>query len=353
LGDVLKLQTEIATAVANALKVSLLDDVSGKIELGGTRNPDAFDAYLRALKVHMGYHNGKDLQTAIVDYSEAIRLDPHFALAFANQSFVLSRYAANFATGTAIPESYDKARSAALKAIALAPDLVEGHLALARYYFFSPSLDFTGANEEYARALALAPGNARALQEYGHFAGIMGRKEAGIAAARRAVLLDPLNRFTHFSLGFVLQYAHQYNEAISAYQGSLALDPDSQFARGSIGISYYLLGNLQSAQASCQSEPNSSFSQMCLAIIYDKLGRHTNAEAMLAKYRAARGDAAAYQYAEIYAQWGNASEALQWLETALRLRDGGLAYSKTDPLLDPLRKEPRFQAVMRELKFPD
>ena len=64
------------------------------------------------------------------------------------------------------------------------------------------------------------------------------------------------------------------------------------------------------------------------------------------------GDATAYQYATIYAQWGNRAQALEWLETALRLRDPGLEQLKTDPLLDPLRNEPRFQAIERELKFP-
>jgi tetratricopeptide (TPR) repeat protein len=87
-------------------------------------------------------------------------------------------------------------------------------------------------------------------------------------------------------------------------------------------------------------------------VIYDKLGRHADAEAELSKYKAAQGDAAAYQYATIYAQWGNRPKALEWLETALRLRDSGLEYLKADPLMDPLRKEPRFQAIERELKFP-
>ena len=87
-------------------------------------------------------------------------------------------------------------------------------------------------------------------------------------------------------------------------------------------------------------------------MIYDKLGRHADAEAELAKMKAAGGDAAAYQYATIYAQWGNRAKALEWLETAWRLRDPGLERLKTDPLMDPLRQEPRFQAIERELKFP-
>ena len=89
-----------------------------------------------------------------------------------------------------------------------------------------------------------------------------------------------------------------------------------------------------------------------LRVIYDKLGRHADAEAERAKLKAAQGDASAYQYATIYAQWGDRAKALEWLETAWRLRDGGLLYLKTDPLLDPLRQEPRFKATERELKFP-
>jgi hypothetical protein len=64
-------------------------------------------------------------------------------------------------------------------------------------------------------------------------------------------------------------------------------------------------------------------------------------------------EVAAYQYAEIYAQWGNTAKALEWLDTAVRLQDSALGWLKMDPLLDPLRKEPRFQAIERELKFPN
>jgi tetratricopeptide (TPR) repeat protein len=87
-------------------------------------------------------------------------------------------------------------------------------------------------------------------------------------------------------------------------------------------------------------------------VVYDKLGRHAEAEAELAKLKAALGDAAAYQYAVIYAQWGDRAKALEWFDTAMRLRDPGLESLKTDPLMDPLRQESRFQAAMRELKFP-
>jgi hypothetical protein len=87
-------------------------------------------------------------------------------------------------------------------------------------------------------------------------------------------------------------------------------------------------------------------------VVYAKLGRGADAKAELAKLKAAQGEGFAYAYATIYTQWGDRLKALEWLETARRLRDPGLVTLKTDPLLDPLRQEPRFQAIERELKFP-
>jgi TolB-like protein/Tfp pilus assembly protein PilF len=349
-GDVLKLETEIADAVASALKVSLLGEEAAKIELGGTRNPAAFDAYLRGRQAYLAGHGEKDFQAAIAAFTEAIELDPNYALAFANRSLALNAYA-NEVSGPIVRESFDKAQPDARKAIALAPELADGHLALARYFEVG-SLDFSLASEEHQRALALAPGNARVLQYYSHFAVNMGRTEAGIAAARRAVVLDPLSRDSHSGLGVVLYSGRQNKEAISAYQDALALDPESPRIHALRGVAYYALGDFQNARASCERKADYWESQWCLAVTYDKLGRHADAEAQLAKLKAAQGDDVAYQYAQIYAQWGNTSKALEWLESALRLRDGGLAALKTDPQLDPLRMEPRFQAVMRELNFP-
>jgi TolB-like protein/Tfp pilus assembly protein PilF len=352
LGDVLKLETEIASAVASALKVSLLGEVAAKIELGGTRNPEAFDAYLRGRKATLAAHDAKDYQTAIAAFTKAIALDPNYALAFANRSLALSTYASGVALGPAIRESYDKAQEDARKAIALTPDLSEGHAALAVYFDFG-TLDFTRANEEYERALALAPGNAQALSFYGRSAVYMGRTEAGIAFGRRAVVLDPLSRASHFILGQSLYYGRQNKEAIAALQEAVALDPEHPSAYSERGLAYYALGDFEHARASCETKPDYWANQECLAVIYEKLGRRADAEAMLAKMKASDGDADAFQYATIYAQWGNTAEALEWLQKALELRDPGLVQLKTDPLMDPLRKEQRFQAAMRELKFPD
>jgi hypothetical protein len=87
--------------------------------------------------------------------------------------------------------------------------------------------------------------------------------------------------------------------------------------------------------------------------VLHKLGHTADADSALAKAIALAGEAPALQCAEVYAQWENKPKALSWLETALRAHDPGLPRLKVDPLLDPLRNDPRFQAIERELKFPD
>jgi TolB-like protein/tetratricopeptide (TPR) repeat protein len=349
-GDVLKMQTEIATSVASALQVTLLGDVAAKVELGGTSNPAAFDAYLRGAKGGSSIRDPKDLPAAIASYTEAIRRDPHYALAFAARSIALSDLAAEAETAAAVREGYTKAEADARQALELAQDLGQAHLALA--YVLDNTLHFTQANTEYERALALAPGNAELLRLSGTFTTLMGHLDAGVAATRRAIVLDPLARKSYSSLGRALYFARRYEESLAAYAETISLDPDLNESYGDRGLNFYGLGDLEPARATCETKPDYWRSQQCLALVYYKLGRHVDAEAELSKLKADGGDTSAYQYATIYAQWGDRAKALEWLEVAWRLRDPGLEELKTDPLIDPLRQEPRFQAIESELKFP-
>jgi len=353
LSDVLQLETEIANAVANALKVTLLGDAAAKIEVGGTRNAAAFDAYLHALSADYSAQDARDSQAAIDGFTQAIRLDANYALAYADRSLALSYFAATWAEGPAVRANFMHAEADARKAITLAPKLGEGHLALAS--LFESSLEFTRAAEEYERALALEPGNARLLGEYGQFAVKMGRTEAGLAAARRAVALDPLNAWNHAALGYALLFARRYQEGIAAYTYSKVLSTNTaltELANGMIGIGYYDAGDFQNARAACEGADEDTKSY-CLAMTYEKLGRHGDSEAALAKLRALQGDARPVDYARVYAQWGDNARALGWLEAAMRRRDPTLEDIKVSKLIDPLRSEPRFQAIERALKFPN
>ena len=362
LGDVLKLQTEIATAVASALEVTLLRDAGAKIELGGTRNPAAFDSYLRGSEADEIGHNAKDLETAIAGYSEAIRLDPEYALAFASRSIARIHHAEPRGTTSGEDTDLKKALADARQAVTLAPELAEGHLAL--HLFFNQELDFAQASLEIRRAVALAPGNANVLVRYGRFAVLTGPTDAGvvaarravidagIAAARRAVILDPLNQHTHYRLGDSLYFARRYAEAVAAFSDVLVLASHDSDIPARRGLAYYGLGDFERARASCEARPDNELSQLCLAITYQRLARRADAEIALAKLKAA-GDRWAYYCAAIHAQWGNKSQALESLESAWRLRVPELRWLKADPLMDPLRNEPRLQAIERALQFPD
>src|SRR5256885_5402476 len=139
-------------SVGSALKVRLLGPGVAKIERGGTRNPAAFDAYLRASKAFSTAHDAGDYQAVIIAYTEAIGLDANYALAFAARSIALSSASEQFGTLPALHGALEKARADAQRAIALTPELADGHLALA--LFFDDSLDFMRANAEYERAVA-------------------------------------------------------------------------------------------------------------------------------------------------------------------------------------------------------
>jgi tetratricopeptide (TPR) repeat protein len=189
------------------------------------------------------------------------------------------------------------------------------------------------------------------LRDSGWFAVEMGRIEPGLTALHRAVVLDPMNPLSHAALMMGLYYSRRYQEAIPAAAEVITLNSDFQWAYEYRGLADYGLGDLERARASCEAKPD-DLGRVCLAVTYEKLGRRADAEAQLAKYKARSGDSGAYQYARIYAQWGNVRKALKWLDTAIRLRNSDLENLKTDPLMDPLRNEPRFQAIERALKFP-
>jgi serine/threonine-protein kinase len=352
LGDVLKLQSEIANAVASALQVTLLNDVAAKIELGGTRDPLALDAYLRGLKLATATaHSAAEVRATIDAYTEALRADPNFALAYAARA--RAKLGWGYFLIEAPKDAFASARTDAGHAVALAPGLGDGHAALAEV-LESGFFDFAGAANEHQRALALAPGDARVLRAYSHFAAYMGHMDAAIASAQRNVELDPLNVLAYRTLGEALHTARRYKEAIAAYDQAIGLSPghaSEVYQRRA--RSYYMVGNFPLAKASCEAEPDHYQVQLCMPLVYERLGQRAAAEAALATAIADQREFSAYQYAQIYAQWGDTKKALDWLETALRIRDTGLEYLKTDAFLDPLRSQLRFQAIERQLKFTD
>jgi TolB-like protein/Tfp pilus assembly protein PilF len=349
LRNVLALQTDIASAVTKALQATLLNDVSAAVELGGTHDARAFDAYLRGKGIE---ETSKETSLAeIAAYDEAIRLDPAYAKAYIGKSIALGHYAGSYEPAATARSVVEKSHTFAEKAVQLAPELAEAHLAVASSYD-EGLLDFAHGKAEYERAQALAPGDARVLRATSSFLARLGHADEAIATAQHAVTLDPVNASSYDNLGYVLLFGHHNREAIAAFDHALSLNPNIHWAHGMRGLALLGLGEFEAARQSCTTPPLSWVGQLCVAIVDDKLGRKAEAQALVAQMKAESGDAMAYQYASIYAQWGDVANALDWLDTAFRLKDPGFAWLKVDSLLDPLRKEPRFQAIEAKLNFP-
>ena len=354
LKDVLAVQSDIATAVAQQLQVKLLGNEAGKIEVAGTRNPQAYDAYLRATQLYSKADTEDRYRTALAAFDQAIALDSGFAAAYEGRAFSLLGIANRTLDLRMREDLQNKAGETAGRAIALAPDSGEAHLAAAAVY--QRTLEFGRAATEFDRALALAPGSARVQSNFAAFAGLMGHFEAAQSAAHRAVRLDPQNYDSHLRLAGVLYNARLFNEAIAAAQEAKAINPDLLIAERQISDSYLAMGRNDVARQMCESpdtviaDDNRHF---CLALAYHALRMQAEAQAELQKLRALGwGDARAVSYANLYAQWGDARAALDWLATAERARASALSFLKVSWFLDPIRNEPEFKALEQRLNFP-
>lgn len=352
LKDVLKLQSDIAADVTRAMQATLLADAVAAIEVGGTHDPRAFDAFLRARAAVNGSVSRAVSLAVIAGYDEATRLDPQFARAYSAKSNAETGFAEYYGVGAEIREHFARARASAERALALAPNLGSAHAAYANVlshgYF-----EFRGALAEYERAVQLSPNDAAVLLPAGWFFTDIGRVDRGVSLGQQGIALDQLNPRSYRSLALIYNDARRYPETIQAADRSLSLNPRDSRQAALRGEAQAHLGQFDAARQSCETTPLDWENRLCLAVVLHKLNRHADAEAQRVALEADLGDASAYQYAEIYAQWGDVPMALQWLEKAYRLRDAGLSGMKVDEWLDPLRQEPRYQYVLRQMKFPD
>jgi adenylate cyclase len=352
LKNVLALQTEIANAVTQALQATLLSGVAVSTDLGGTKNPDALDAYLQGKYVERESYDQEHIRERVRLFQQAVRLDPQFAKAYVGLALSQTTYVNNFGAFNDEERTWRRAAPEnAEKAVALAPELGEAHAALA-YALERLSLDSNGALSEYERALQLAPGDSPVLLRGGLFLVTMGRTQDGLAEVRKGAASDQLNPNVYSVLALSYQYARQYREAVEAAHRAIELNPASPLAKSLYGLNELLAGDTADVEQPCTTTPAFWLGRVCLALLYDRLHRHGEAQAQLTALQSELKDASAYQYAEIYAQRGDLPKALDWLDVAYRVRDPGIGNLRVDVLVDPLRKEPRFQAMERKLNLP-
>jgi TolB-like protein/Flp pilus assembly protein TadD len=223
LTDVFQVQSDIATRAARALGVALGEGQQKKLSEKPTENLAAYDAFLRGEEAAraLSLIDPPRLRAALAFYEQAVRLDPAFALAWARISVASSLLYVNVHPTTALET---RAREAAEKAVALAPDRPDGHLALGHYDRLIRA-DSTSALEEYTKGLSLAPRNSDLVRALGRAETALGRWDDALAHAREAVRLDPRSPGNHSFLGGVLLALHRWPEARGAFDRGLALSP--------------------------------------------------------------------------------------------------------------------------------
>lgn len=355
LTDIIKIQTEVATSVARQLEYKLVGDEVAQIQLGGTQNTDAYDAYLHGLQLfYQSNARAAAYRAALIAFDRAISLDPNFAAAYARRAGALVRIYYVDTDPSIQAGAQSQARAAAARAVALAPEFGEAHLALALTYVIG-EMNFTEAARELDLALSLSPGSAWVQRNFGLYAGNFGHFKPAVSAARQAIRLDPQNVAAPEYLAWILMDARRYSEARAAEQDARALDPRDHDVE--LDLTYILLnsGQFEKARQECES-PASPLDdddrRFCLTLAYHALGRPVDAEREFKQLQALVKDNAACTMAEVYAQWGDKAEALRWLAKAVQLRDGYLKDLKVNPLLDPIRNEPQFKAILAQLNFP-
>jgi len=355
LTDILTVQADVASEVAQQLKIRLTSTETETLELGGTQNSAAYEAYLRGAQLLANWDTDEaDLRGAQVALDQAIALDPKYALAYTKQADVLTAIAVFIAKPDEIADVREHAFQAAKRAVELAPELGVAHLAFAGVLAYV-RLDFAGALPEFELAMTLSPGSANVQRRYAGFAGHLGRFQSAIVAGRRAVALDPQNVNSHVTLGQVLTFARRYDEALLAYRAAALVSPNSVYVKEVTSSTLLASGQFEEARQICESirpgtPPDSQ--AHCLVLAYHGLGRQQDAERELHRYESLQNNDPSVELAGVYAQLGNKAAALRTLEGAERSRESGLQGLRVNWNLDPIRNEPQFKAIEARMNFP-
>lgn len=349
LDDIFAVQDEIASSVATALKVKLLGQEGEQLNANGTNNTAAFQAYLQGMHYKNQGSNEIAMQNAVSAFEKAIELDPQYAQAYAGLASSWDWLTTN--SFIRYEEGIPNIEKSAARAIELGPDLADGYLVLGRMLLHY-KLDQRGARKAINMAMKLNPGNSEVQVEFARISCYFGDVDASVSAANKALELDPVSKYAHYFLGHVLYFGRRYDEAIKVFQDLLKLDPVYPRPRYTMGMCIFMKGDITSAYQEVTNEPLGWMQQSGSAILLHKLGRHAEAE----KYRSmlfVEGDEnyALYQLGQIHAQWGDTDTALLYLNKAHTFEDPGLSQLLVDPLLDPIREDPRFDQMLIELGF--
>jgi len=354
LRDVLALQTDLAEAIA--------DEISSKLNL--RRRPQRTTHRHHKAEAHEAYLKGRfawnqrtevGLQKSIGFYKQAIAKDSQYALAYSGLADSYALLGSRRLGDVAPREAMRKAKEAATKALHLDSTLAEAHTSLA-FVKFQFDWDWKGAEKEFRRAIALNPNSATSHYRYAMYLATMSRAGEAMSEMKRAQELDPLSPIICTARGRLLHFQRDYDAAIPYHRKALAIDPNFVEAHFNLGMIYEQKAMFSEAISQFRkviriAGQGASFWSAGLGHAYGIAGRKNQALKMLIQLqKTSNGKGVSpFDIAWVYLGLGEKDAALTWMEKALAERCNPLVYQRIEPALDPLRTNPRFQALLRRI----
>ncbi|HEY4492596.1 MAG TPA: hypothetical protein VI958_11400, partial [Acidobacteriota bacterium] len=351
LGDVLTLQSEVARAIAEQIRIQLTPQEKALLASAGKVNPEANEAYLRGLYYFNEGINSVDEYEVLLNrsfnyFQEAIRIEPDYAPAYA----ALAR-AYHWLASLGFPEFYPKAKEAATKALELDETNGTAHGALA-FTLHNFDWDWAGAERHYKRALEI---DLSSVHGYALYLSAAGRHEEAIAKIKRAEELDPLNLSLKLNVGAIYLDARQYDRAIEQFMKIRKKYPEFIWVEYDLGFAYLFkkmcpeaIASFKKALAALKDEPAI---QASLPLSYASCGMKMDAINMIEKLKdSPNPDQVAF--AGVYAILGDKDKAFFWLERALEQKAPDILNINSSPLFDSLHSDPRFRRLLQRIGFP-
>jgi TolB-like protein/DNA-binding winged helix-turn-helix (wHTH) protein len=358
LGDVLVLESEVARAVARAIALTLTPDAQARLASARSVRGESYQDYLRG-RYFWNRRTEAALKQAIGYFQRAIAADPDYARAYSGLADCYSSLGASSIVGGLPPrQAMPEAKAAALKALQIDGTLAEAHNSLAMVHLLY-DWDLAASEREFRRALELDPEYTTAHHWYSHCLLALGRTDESLAESKRALELEPLNLVIGVHLGWHYLYARQYDQAIEQFRKTLELDPAFPQAQRYAAWAYLQKGMRQEAIASLRAAlgrlGRNPEVEGELGHALGVAGRRAEALAMLEGLRQLSSTryVSPYSVALVHCGLGDRDQALAWLEKAYVERSDYMPYLNREPMLDGLRSDPRFAALVRRVGLPN
>ena len=358
LTDILVLQSEVARAVANEVRVVLTPQEAERLAQTRPVKQEAYEAYMKGMDlIRRGFSSEEALMEAIGLFEMAVDIDPTFAPAYVGLSRSFSRLAGRFRPAI---EVMPKAQDPLSKALELDENLPSAHTLLGDLKR-TWQWDWSGAEAEFRRALTLDPNDIDAMKGLSQYLGCVGRSEEAIEIQRRAAELNPLDLRTLYWLGWTYWAGRRYDESIAQLRKTIELYPKDYSLHLILSWNYMwkslydeALEELQNAAELHPAAVGDPYFWMSAASVNARAGRIAEANEALQRLVALReeGYLPPTFMTLAYTFLGDFDRAIEWLERGFEARDGHVSCLAI-PAFDPLRDDPRFQDIVRRLNFPE